>query len=163
MATRRKVEDLMPLFLEAAKFRNSVSPKGKLDNVGAIHSASRVLDILGLLVRYPNLAHHRNIKRLKETECSVGVCASRRRDAQIEHVQPLRALTIAAIKAAKLTKPGAAKRVEAFLRKNYRLVLLTKEERSRLDKHNRTKIDPKRLEKAKIRLCKPAKHTYCRF
>jgi hypothetical protein len=161
LATKRNKEVLLRLFIEAAKFRNKISADGRHDNVGAIYSASRILDILGLIIRYDDTSHHRNIKRLKDAECSAAVCASKRKDAQIEHVQPLRALTVAAIEAAKIGKPNAEKRVEKFVKENYRLVLLTKEERKALDRRNRTKIDPNRLRG--VKMCPRRKHLSCEF
>jgi len=163
MPTKRTVDQLMPLFIEAARFRNSISRNGELDNAGAIHSATRVIDLLGQLLNYGGIGHVRRIKKLAETECSLAVCASKRTDSEIEHVQPMRALTVAAIKAAKLGQPGVERRVIMFIRKHYRLVLLTKAERRALDRQNRIGLDPKRLEKAGIKMCGKSRHAKCKF
>ena len=71
----------------------------------------------------------------------------------IEHVAPLRALTRQAIDG--LKECGSRDPSEwliEFVRKNYRLVLLTPAETSALNKQNRSQIDALRLEKAGIKI-----------
>src|SRR3954463_10815932 len=100
--TRRSkysAETLIPMFRKAAALRDEMIAAGFTDNGGAIHSASRILDILGLRLNYPNLSHINSLRHHANAECSpaaLKAIASGDR-VFIEHVSPLRALTRAAI------------------------------------------------------------------
>ena len=73
----------------------------------------------------------------------------------IEHVSPLRAFTRKAI-CLLGEKPEdtliVRKRLVKFIKKHYRLVLLTPEETSRLNRENRSNMDSQRLEKSGIQV-----------
>lgn len=144
------------MFLKAAMLRNEMLAAGFTDNGGAIHSAERIIDILGLRLRYPALSHRNGLKNLDDAECSVAALIARRKNkpVHIEHVQPLRAFTAKAIEVAKPGKKGDAARLIRFVKANYRLVLLTPQERTNLDRSNRSKIDPNRLAGIQIKMLK---------
>ena len=58
MASQKyRPEILIPMFRKAAKFRNDMLNAGFTDNGGAIHSAERILNILGQRLKYPELNH----------------------------------------------------------------------------------------------------------
>jgi hypothetical protein len=158
MSTRKYTADnLVPMFLKAAGLREEMKAAGFTDNGGAIHSAERILDILGLFLKYPKLSHRNNLKKLEDAEWSVGafLAYKNKKRVLIEHVYPLRALTQDAIKAAKpLREKAAAKRLITFVRKHYRLALLSIEETTILNRTNRSRYHPKRLEEAGIKVIK---------
>jgi hypothetical protein len=68
----------------------------------------------------------------------------------IEHVAPLRTLTVMAIE--KIQSGASDEEFAEFVKSSFKIVLLTPEEASRLNKLNRTKIDPDPLGKAGIQL-----------
>jgi hypothetical protein len=70
----------------------------------------------------------------------------------IEHVAPTREFTCKAIEL--VTKYKSDQPLLRFIKLHYRLVHLTPEETSKLNRLNRSKMDPKRLEKAGIRIAK---------
>ena len=153
MRTRKyKIENLVPMFLKAAQLRQEMRQLGFTDNGGAIHSAERIIDILGLCLKYPHLTHRNSLKRCEGAECSESALVALQKGlpVHIEHVNPLRAFTIKAIEIAKIEERGADRRVISFVKRNYRLVLLTPTERSSLDRKNRSKMDPDRLAGIKI-------------
>jgi hypothetical protein len=65
------VRDLIKLFRIAAESRNKMLKAGATDNVGAIHSATRILEILGLRVRYNDVGHINNLRHWLDAEFSV--------------------------------------------------------------------------------------------
>jgi hypothetical protein len=71
----------------------------------------------------------------------------------IEHVSPIRDFTRNAIE--KIDRGASDKQLENFVRKNYRLVLLTPEEATHLNRQNRSKMTPDRLGSAGIKLAPP--------
>ena len=119
---------------------------GFTDNGGAIYSAERILDILGQRLNYP-IGNLRNYDRAKFSKAALE--AHLQGEAvDLEHVSPKRALTRAAID--QLDKGATDDELLDYIRRNYELVLLTKAERSHLDKLNRSNMTPTRLADAGI-------------
>ena len=56
---------LVEMFKLAAGLRTRMVAAGFTDNGGAIHSAERILNILGLRLCYPKLSHTNNLRKLK--------------------------------------------------------------------------------------------------
>jgi hypothetical protein len=128
---------------------------GATDNVGAIHSATRVLDILAQRVKYNAVGHIRHLRDHPEIEFSVEAKAAYRRnpkdrDLMIEHVAPSREFTCKAIDL--VTKHESDGPLLRFIKKHYRIVILTREETIHLNRKNRSQMDQQRLEKAGIEL-----------
>lgn len=152
-------DTLAGMFLLAAKLRNEMNAVGFTDNGGAIHSAERIMNLLGLALNHEYLSHSNNLKTHPSAECSEAAHIARERGEPvlIEHVAPLRALTRSAIdhidSIAEELKVDALKK---YVKENYRLALLTPEETKQLNKINRSKMAPDRLEKAGIRMRLPA-------
>ncbi len=123
---------------------------GFTDNGGAIHSAERILDILGQRLNYPGLNHIRDICEYDGAEFSWEALRAHRRGdkPRIEHVSPTREFTRRAIHA---LDNGEDSLVE-FVRQHYRVVLLTPEEMKHLNRVNRTKMSSDRLGQAGIRV-----------
>ncbi|MFY0750959.1 hypothetical protein [Pseudomonas sp. NFX5] len=135
------------LFIEA---RNKAIATGFTDNGGAIHSVERILDLLCQRVKYPSLRHINNLKKDLNAECSVDAHQARQRgdSVLIEHVLPKRAFTKEVIQ---IVGNGATNdEILSYIRKNYRLVLLTHQETAVLNKLNRSNISPDRLSDAGI-------------
>jgi hypothetical protein len=146
--------NLIPMFRLAAKLCKRMRKGGFTDNGGAIHSAERVLNILGQCLVYPELSHINNLRKSDKAEFSVAARAAFARGDKvlIEHVSPVRDLTRRAIdKIDELDDDGFAK----YVKKHFRLVLLTPEETARLNRQNRSKISSKRL--AGIKMAKRPK------
>ncbi len=100
--------------------------EGFTDNGGAIHSAERILNLLGLCLNYPNLSHGNNLRHYPGAEFSINALAAHKAGEKvlIEHVSPIRHFTRSAIECIDL---GASdKELEQFVRSHYRLVLLTR-------------------------------------
>ena len=124
--------------------------EGFTDNGGLIHSAERILDILGMRLRYPRLTHINLLARYDEAEFSRSALRTYRKGGKvkIEHVAPHRALTRGAI--ALLDKGASNEKVRDYVLQRYRLVLLTGAEMRRLNRINRTKMSDSRLDTAEI-------------
>jgi len=139
--------NLLPMFMKAAKLRNEMLAEGFTDNGGAIHSAERILDILGQRVCYAPLPHINSLKAHPDAERTRSADQARSagnlRDLRIEHVAPLRALTRMAIAEADKTGEDG---VLAVVKDQYRLVLLTAQEMAQLNGSNRSTISATRLE-----------------
>ena len=138
-------ELLLRMFRKAAALRKEMLAQGFTDNGGAIHSASRILDILCNRLRYPGLSHINNYRHHAAAEFTEAAwevyCAGGK--VMLEHVAPLRALTIEAIR---LVDGGATdEELSSYLKGTYRLVLMTAEETRDLNRRNRSRIDPERL------------------
>ncbi len=145
-------EILVPMFRKAATLRNEMLAAGFTDNGGAIHSAERILDILGVRLNYPVLSHINNLCEYPDAEFSEAAWAAHERGEQvfIEHVSPTRDFTRHAIR---LLDEGASdEEFTDYVVEHYRLVLLTKEERQRLDRINRSRMTPDRLGEAGIQV-----------
>ena len=132
------------MFRLAAKLCKRMRAAGFTDNGGAIHSAERILNLLGLSLVYPELGHINNLRKYEKAEFSLKARAAYARGNKIliEHVSPLRDLTRRAIhKIDELDDDGFAK----FVKKHFRLVLLTPEETAQLNRQNRSEMSTKRL------------------
>jgi len=148
---------LAQMFIRAASLRNEMLDLDFTDNGGAIHSAERILNGLGMTLVHPELSHTNALKKLKGAPCSVGAREAREMGIPVfvEHVAPLRHMTQTAIEKIKDLRGADARRVlKAFVKKNYKLVLLTDQEMRRLNQRNRSKMSPTRLEDAGIKLCR---------
>jgi len=147
--------NLLPALRIAIEGRNKLNACGLTDNGGAIHAVERILvDILSNLLCYPHLSHVNNLKKDPEAEISEAAFEARLRGepVYIEHVLPRRAY---ALKVIALVGEGATdNEVCAFIRANYRLVLLTKDETQRLNRLNRSRITKDRIADAGIVLHK---------
>lgn len=136
--------NLIAAFRLAARARNEMVATGFTDNGGAIHSATRCIDILGARVVYPGLSHTNNLKAYPGAEFSVEALQAHKRGERvfIEHVAPLRALTVEAIDE---IETMTDEQFVEFIRARYRLALLTAEETTRLNRHNRSRMADDRL------------------
>jgi hypothetical protein len=147
------VESLLPALRYFAAARNrAVAEELITDNGGAIHSVERVLDILSLRVCYPHLAHQNNLKDCPNAPCSSAAHLARLNGerVEIEHVLPKRAY---AQEVCRLLSEGVTDdALLAYVRERFSLVLLTSEERRRLDAFNRTRLSRTRLQDAGIKL-----------
>lgn len=146
--------NLIPVFLEAAKLRNKLLKLGFTDNGGAIHSAERILCMLGKALRYPGLSHINNYKKYPEAEFSKAAWKANANGDRvfIEHVAPIRDFTRGAIALVTGQSDAVATvKLERYVKKNFRLVLLTMSETSALNKKNRSKMDSERLKGIPIR------------
>jgi hypothetical protein len=142
------------MFRKAAKFRNEMLTEGFTDNGGAIYSAERILNLLGLRLNYPSLSHGNTLRLCPEAELSIEALAVHKAGGKvlIAHVSPIRDFTRKAID---VIKEGTDEDLETFVRSHYRIVLLTPEETLRLNKQNRSEMtEPpeKRLHDARIEL-----------
>ncbi len=149
-------ESLIPMFRMAAELRNKMAEAGFTDNGGAIHSAERILGILGERLKYPGLRHPINYKNKPYAEFSVKAWEAYNKTPKgkvlLEHVSPVRDFTRKAIE--KITNGATDRELSDFIKENYRLVVLTPEETLHLNKQNRSKMDSQRLEKAGITVIK---------
>jgi hypothetical protein len=149
------VDNLIPMFFEAVKFRNYMVENGFTDNGGAIHSAERIINLLGQRLKYPDLSHGNNYKDYRGAEFSVAALEkyNNRNDEKIyvEHVAPLRDFTKKAIsiidEAQQKGESSEAQKntLKEFVIKHYRLVMLTSEETKILNQKNRTLMSEDRL------------------
>lgn len=154
MARQRKYQPelLIKMFRKAASLRNDMLEAGFTDNGGAIHSAERILNILGLSLKYPDISHISNVRHSKSAVFSMEALELHQSGGKvfIEHVSPLRHLTQTAIE--KIGEQMSDTQFEAFIREHYILVLLSPDETKRLNKQNRSRMNPDRLENAGIQL-----------
>ena len=142
------VDKLIPAFCKAAAFRDEMLDLGFTDNGGAIHSAERILNILGLRLNYPGLSHINNYRKYPKAEFSLAALEAHRRGEKvlIEHVSPLRDFTRKAIDLVKKTSPADIdKKLRIFVKKNYRLALLTADETVTLNRTNRSIMTKNRV------------------
>jgi len=161
MAKTRKYdpEKLIEMFRLAAGLRKQMIEVGFTDNGGAIHSAERILNILGLRLTYPELTHINNLRHHPDAPFSIEALVAHKagEKVMIEHVSPHRALTRLAI--AQVEKGVSNLEFTDFVKKNFQLALLTKSETQRLNKINRSKIALDRLLSADIKLAKSSSAT----
>ena len=148
-------ENLIPMFLKAAALRDEMLALGFTDNGGAIHSAERILDILGQRLKYPGLSHINNYKKYPNAEFSVNAKRAFENGERvlIEHVSPIRDFTRKAIKLVENRsgeKANVEIKLQCFVKENYRLVLLTPGETETLNSINRSKMKDGRLVEAGI-------------
>ena len=151
-------ENLIPMFREAASLRNKMKDSGFTDNGGAIHSAERILDILGLCLNYPRLSHINNLRNYPGAEFSPAALEAHERGeiVMIEHVSPRRSFTRGAIE--EIDNGASNQEFTDYVRKHFRLVLLTPEEKQHLDRINRSKMTHDRLASAGISVVKRRGH-----
>ena len=154
-------EILVPMFRRAAALRNEMIAAGFTDNGGAIHSATRILDILGMRLNYPGLNHINDLSGYPNAEFSVSAkrAHSQGIKVKVEHVSPQRDFTRHAI--AEIDNGTSDRQLLAYVREHYRLVLLTEEEMTHLNKINRTRMEKDRLKIAGITLA-PSKKSKSR-
>lgn len=134
------------LFIEA---RNKAIKEGFTDNGGAIHSVERILDILCARIKYPNIKHIDNQKKnCKERSMAAHEALNRGESVIIEHVMPRRAFARQIIDM--VNKGNTDEEIISFIKKRYRLVLLTKQEARNLNKLNRSNITDDRIADAGI-------------
>jgi hypothetical protein len=140
------------MFRKAAALRNEMLEAGFTDNGGAIHSAERILNILGMSLNYPDLSHINKLRHSERAVFSVEALDLHKSGHKvlIEHVSPLRHLTQKAIE--KIDQEVSDDQFKAFVQEHYRLVLLSPAETQRLNRQNRTRMNPDRLKQADIRL-----------
>jgi hypothetical protein len=145
-------ENLISMFRLAAELRERMVEAGFTDNGGAIHSAERILHLLGLRVCFPGLSHINNLRKHPNAPFSKAAQLAYQAGAKvlIEHVNPHRALTRLAIETIESGVDDAG--FVEFVRENYQLALLTEEETTRLNKKNRTKMEQNRLASVGITL-----------
>ena len=155
MATAGKYEPLMlvRMFRIAAEARTTMVNEGFTDNGGAIHSAERILNILGQRLCYPGLSHINKLRHYPDAAFSVKALSEHKagKQVRIEHVAPQRARTVRAID--KVVKHKATdEEFMKFVKRTFRLALLTESETDLLNKINRSSISGKRLASGGIRL-----------
>jgi hypothetical protein len=152
MARPKKYEpqNLIAMFRLAAALRNQMLEVGFTDNGGAIHSAERILNILGLRLCYPGLTHINNLRSHPGALFSAAALAAYRAGEQvfIEHISPHRALTRLAID--QIVAGASDREFSDFVQAHFKLALLTRAETDRLNKINRTRIANDRLQVAGI-------------
>ena len=140
------------MFRLAAALRKQMLEVGFTDNGGAIHSAERILNILGLRLCYPDLAHINSLRNHPNAPFSEEALVAFKAGEKvlIEHISPHRALTRLAIE--KVEAEVSDEEFKEFIRANFQLALLTEAETLRLNKLNRSNIELDRLKNAGIRL-----------
>ena len=150
--TKYKPLNLVRMFRLAATLRAEMIAAGFTDNGGAIHSAERILNILGVRLCYPELSHINNLRKLPNAPFSEAALLAHQSGKRvlIEHVSPHRALTRLAI--AQIEQGVSDKQFLRFVRKHFQLALLTEEETKQLNKINRSELSSDRLASAGIRL-----------
>ncbi len=143
-------ENLIPMFHKAASLRNEMIDSGFTDNSGAIHSAERILDILGQRINYPGLTHINNLRNYPGAEFSFAALEAHERGEKvlIEHVSPLRDFTRSAID--KLRDGVSDQELIDYVKQQYRLVLLTAKETKCLNRINHSQMTTNRLGQAGI-------------
>ena len=151
-------ENLIPMFRKAASLRNEMIASGFTDNGGAIHSAERILDILGLCLNYPGLSHSNKLRNYPGAEFSPAALEAHERGERvlIEHVSPQRALTRGAIR--EIDNGASDQEFADYVRQHYRLVLLTTEETRHLNSINRSAMTRDRLGSAGVSVLKRRGH-----
>jgi hypothetical protein len=137
------------MFRRAASLCKQMRDAGFTDNGGAIHSAERIMNLLGQRLVYPELSHINKLRTLASAEFSIAARAAHDKGGKvlIEHVAPLRDFTRRAIEKIEDLDDN---QFAAFVKEHFRLVLLTEAETSQLNKHNRSKMTESRLELAGI-------------
>jgi hypothetical protein len=145
-------ENLISMFRLAAELRKRMVETGFTDNGGAIHSAERILHLLGLRVCFPGLSHINNLRKHPNAPFSEEAQLAHQAGTRvlIEHVNPHRALTRLAID--KIESGVDDAEFFDFVRQHYQLALLTEDETMRLNKKNRSRIEPDRLASVGITL-----------
>ncbi len=133
---------------------------GLNDNVGAIHSAERIAELLSLKIAYPGLTHINKLRHYKFAWFSKNAKTAFDKDQkakiEIEHIFPKRVYTQELL--CKIDEEATSTNITKWINENFKLALLTPDERTTLDKENRTRNSHDRL--AKIAMCdEPSKST----
>jgi len=141
---------LIAMFRLAAALRGQMQEVGFTDNGGAIHSAERILNILGLRLCYPGLTHINNLRHHPNAPFSAEALIAHKAGEKvlIEHVSPHRALTRLAIE--QIEAGVSDEEFTNFVKAHFQLALLTQAETLRLNKMNRSKMAADRLKSAGI-------------
>ncbi len=152
VSQKKHSENLLPalrLFIEA---RNKAIELGFTDNGGAIRSVERILDIPSLHLRYPNPSHINNLKTDPGAEIGKAAYAARMvgEPVFIEHVLPQTAYAQKTIEI--VNSGGGDDDVMTFIKVNYRLVLLTRDETTAINRINRSKISEDRIADFRIEI-----------
>ena len=144
-------ETLIKALRSFQEWRKSVLDMRVNDNAGAIHSAERIAELLSLKIAYPKLSHINNLrdKEFAWFSKKAKIAYERKETVQIEHVFPKRAYTVELLSI--ISKGTTNEEIAKWIRENFKLALLTPDERSQLDKENRTKHSHNRL--AGILMC----------
>jgi hypothetical protein len=142
---------LIPMFRKAAVFRNEMIEAGLTDNGGAIAAAERILDILGLRLCYPGLSNRASLRKYERAEFSKEAFIAHNAGKQvlIENVAPHRALTQLSIRKI-IDEKFSDEKFAKFVKKKYRLLILTKEETIALNRLNRSQLHSKRVAHIKL-------------
>jgi hypothetical protein len=122
------------MFRLSARMRDEMLAAGFTDNGGAIHSAERILNILGQRVCCPSLSHINNLRYREDAPFSVAALAENQTSERvlIEHANPHCALTRLVIE--QINRPVSDQEFVEFVKSQYQLALLTVAETSRLNK-----------------------------
>jgi hypothetical protein len=115
--------NLIPMFRLAATLCKQMRAAGFTDNGGAIHSAERILNLLGLYLVYPDLSHINNLRHYEKAEFSgeARVAYEKGNKVLIEHVSPIRDFTRKAIE--EIDRGINDADFATFVKKHYKLVL----------------------------------------
>ena len=129
--------------------------KGLNDNLGAIHSAERMAELLSLKIAYPGLTHLNKLRYCKFAWFSKDAKnifdQDKKAKIEIEHIFPKRIYTKELL--CKIDEEAENKDITKWIIENFKLALLTPKERAELDKVNRTRMCPDRLKAANIDMC----------
>ena len=102
------------------------------DNAGSIHSVERILDIWSMRIVYPFTSTRQGYKKHKDATCSEKAHLAKKNNESVhcEHVEPLRAYSR---NICELIEKNASKEsVMKYVKKHFRLVLITKEEQKKI-------------------------------
>ncbi len=146
--------------------RNEAVAQGLTDNGGAIHSCTRIADIIAsqhVYAAQPTFGtalkgyeHHPHISEAAYAARAAAQAAGLppakvAAMVEVEHILPQRAMTL---HLGSMVDAGASDdEILAWLADNYRLVLLTPDERRQVDSVNRSRICAERLAGIKMRGC----------
>ena len=141
---------MLPVLRHFVRARDEAIELGFTDNGGAIHSVKRILDILSTRICYPQVSHYNSLKKHPNAHRSTAANNARNSGerVEIEHVLPQTAYT--QIICAMVADGASDDELIAYIRENFRLVLLTPGERKSLDQINRSKVSKTRLADAGI-------------
>ncbi|HME27861.1 MAG TPA: hypothetical protein VKI44_42175 [Acetobacteraceae bacterium] len=136
----------------AARHRRELLDAGLTDNGGAIWTVTRLVDLISENHCYPDLRHVNNYKQSPHAECSVAAYQAMQQGepVRIEHVAPRRQFAVAVCEE---IEAGASDRaVLAYIKRTFRLVVLTPDEQTTLNRGNRSRLTPDRIAEAGIKL-----------
>ena len=160
-ALLKSPEKMMSAFRLFWKARNEALEQGLItDNWGAIYSATRIADIMAAWYCYPDI-QLLSYKMHPQAEMSAAAYAWRAqgqadgksrdeiiKNLRIEHVLPQREMTI---HLGQMVDAGNTDgEIFAWLKANYRVVVLTVEETLDLNRRNRSNICPNRMDGIEI-------------